>query len=1508
MAFSAASGAIIKFGVEGGADARREIGSIASALNSLSSGAANIVRGISIAAFAHQLVSSQRELDKLSASLTTATGSTQAAAQAFRALEAFSASTPYGLAEVTEAFIKMRNLGLDPSEAALRSYGNTASAMGKGLNQMIEAVADAATGEFERLKEFGIKAKQNGDQVSFTFQGVTTTIANNAAEIERYLQNIGNVEFGGAMEARAQTLDGAISNLGDAWDSTMRTINSSGIGDETHSMVLAMIGALNDFNAILNVAAASASAEGEAVQETAVLHQALTMVFETIAVLGVNVAYVLKTLGMELGGLAAQATAVVQGDFTRAKLIGQQMRADAEQARKDVDAKSKAILEASTIARKAAQDESAAKKAAGRDDLAQYKVVQSAAEKAAEARRKQTEQAEKNAGKHAAVLKKEAALVAELAGLSSGFAEDWDALSAAYKRGTITLDQLTEAQAKLLARQPAIAAAQREEEEAAASVRKAVEGLNNERSVAYIRAVEEAEANEALVATYGLSRAAIEQLDLARMEARLSQRASLELDEQEIAQLERMIEVRRRNVAALANLDALDASRTANQEMTRDWERTVEQYGDVFRRGFADMLNNGRDGWKSFTQSLKSTFKTTVADQIYKMFAEPLVMRVVAQVSGYSGGLGAAGSDTGSTGPSSMLDNAMSLFSAGKTMYSGFASGLAGSMGGVVTSFGNAFGSSAVAAFGKGMTMTPAAVSSLSIGPGATATAGSTSAMAAGAKMTSVLSVAGWIAAGMAAADRLYQSGYNPNNGSTNTALTNPLVPGAMHNNKIFQALGMNERMANMFSGASVVTALFGRKSPQITEQGLQGTLSDSGFTGRAYADILEKGGVFRSNKRYTKDAAVSAEMDASLDSAFGAMLVAVKGFGQVMGLETAAIDGYTKSIKLALTDDEAKNQEAIAKLFGSIGDELAARLVPSIEQFHKVGETASATLQRIATNYTAVDTVLQAVGKQFGAVGLESVSARERLLELSGGLEAFGQSTAFFQQNFLTEAQRLEPVAKQVTSALAEMNLAWVDTREEFRDVVLGLDLTTQQGAQTYASLMKVQGGFAQLHPAIETVAEAAAAAAQAVTDQRTALQEQLDDLVLTPEQKMSRQRDAVDPSNRDLFDQIQQVSAAKARRLFEDRLFELTASDSEKLTRARQREREATDALLRPTLELIYAQEDFAASAQKVKEQLQTGARTAFDVLSAAVNREKESSRTALSARLVGIEAEKANARSSSDVSRLIYESIARGQGDVVDRLSRLSDALGSTLVSMRQEETRQQDRRSAQLQISQAVNAARSGHALPEAESINEALRTVSQRDTSTFGSYFDFARDFYTTAGEIAEMKELAAKQLTPAEQALEFAKQQIEAINANAAATASRFDHQIEEARSQHEQEMARYDQTLGMAQQQLNAMIGTQVAVMNLNSAMANFSSSLAALRASAAPSVMSAPGYANPSVIGQQQSTAQLAQAMQSVAKELAAIKHATTRTAESSTQMAQHIDQVSMGGQAFLTEAMPA
>jgi len=83
------------------------------------------------------------------------------------------------------------------------------------------------------------------------------------------------------------------------------------------------------------------------------------------------------------------------------------------------------------------------------------------------------------------------------------------------------------------------------------------------------------------------------------------------------------------------------------------------------------------------------------------------------------------------------------------------------------------------------------------------------------------------------------------------------------------------------------------------------------------------------------------------------------------------------------------------------------------------------------------------------------------------------------------------------VTKALAEMGLGWVDTREEFKQVVLATDKTTEAGAKQFASLIALQGAFASLYPSTEELTaalqaqqkaqeEAAAAAAAAEKELR--------------------------------------------------------------------------------------------------------------------------------------------------------------------------------------------------------------------------------------------------------------------------------------------------------------------------------------------------------------------------------------------------------------------------------------
>jgi len=283
---------------------------------------AGMIGGFSLAALGSQVLGAQREFDKLNASLITATGSSAEAARTFKSLQAFAASTPYGVKDATEAFIKMKNLGLDPSEKAIRAYGNTAAAMGKGLNQMIEAVADAATGEFERLKEFGITASQNGDKVALTFKGTTVSIGKNAEEIQAYLQKIGNTDFAGAMAMRAATLDGAISNLADKWDAFVLQIAQSGIGDAAKFGIEVLANNLTMLAGVMATVAAAKLAtaiDGWAVAMRAQIAETAAARAATIAAAEADVASAAaKTT--QLG--VTQAMIVVAREESVAKLAG----------------------------------------------------------------------------------------------------------------------------------------------------------------------------------------------------------------------------------------------------------------------------------------------------------------------------------------------------------------------------------------------------------------------------------------------------------------------------------------------------------------------------------------------------------------------------------------------------------------------------------------------------------------------------------------------------------------------------------------------------------------------------------------------------------------------------------------------------------------------------------------------------------------------------------------------------------------------------------------------------------------------------------------------------------------------------------------------------------------------------------------------------------------------------------------------------------------------------------
>ena len=462
----------------------------------------------------------------------------------------------------------------------------------------------------------------------------------------------------------------------------------------------------------------------------------------------------------------------------------------------------------------------------------------------------------------------------------------------------------------------------------------------------------------------------------------------------------------------------------AEQEAARARQANLDRIGNsIERTGETAFVLFASHGFKAL-DSIVEAGKMAAIKLAYEFTARPIILKMIASITG-SMAAGAANAAGG--GAMDTLFNAAGLMNAGKMLWTGFSGGIASGLGSIVGGIGSMIGSSALAAFGGGLAAT---------GTGAAAITGASAFLAAGGS--------GAAAAGGAAA----MAGM----GAQLAALAGPLAAVAAIGTLLYMGF---------------------KRTKKPLESGIQGEFSADGFEGKNYTDWKSKAWFLK-----TKYSQTTTDLDPAMEAKMGAAMALLRSstteYASVLSLPVDAISGYTTKIKVALTGDETKDKAAIDAMFLGLADSLA-NLTGNFDKFIQEGETSATTLKRLATELASVDAVLHSVDMTFGAVGLESMEGRERLINLAGGLDALQQKTAFYAQNFLTEAERLAPVQADVTAAMAALGYAGITSKKELADVVRGLDLTTESGAKTYAALTT-------LAPAFATVADAADAANDAM------------------------------------------------------------------------------------------------------------------------------------------------------------------------------------------------------------------------------------------------------------------------------------------------------------------------------------------------------------------------------------------------------------------------------------------
>lgn len=229
-------------------DAEKSLASFAAAVGTFAAAAgAAVATGLGF--LGKNVINVSAEFEKLEATLTTIEGSSDKAKKSLNWVEKFAATTPYDLQQVSEAFVRLRAYGLDPMDGTLTAVGDAASGMGKTLMEGVEAIADATTGENERLKAFGITASVAGDQVTYSWRQngkeMSKTLKKTGIEVANFLKDNFGSRFNGAMVRQSKTWNGMVSNLGDAWTNFLKRIGEAGVFDTVKNKLADVLDAIN---------------------------------------------------------------------------------------------------------------------------------------------------------------------------------------------------------------------------------------------------------------------------------------------------------------------------------------------------------------------------------------------------------------------------------------------------------------------------------------------------------------------------------------------------------------------------------------------------------------------------------------------------------------------------------------------------------------------------------------------------------------------------------------------------------------------------------------------------------------------------------------------------------------------------------------------------------------------------------------------------------------------------------------------------------------------------------------------------------------------------------------------------------------------------------------------------------------------------------------------------------------------------------------------------------------
>ena len=317
----------------------------------------------------------------------------------------------------------------------------------------------------------------------------------------------------------------------------------------------------------------------------------------------------------------------------------------------------------------------------------------------------------------------------------------------------------------------------------------------------------------------------------------------------------------------------------------------------------------------------------------------------------------------------------------------------------------------------------------------------------------------------------------------------------------------------------------------------------------------------------------------AALRAAFGYAADLISSVGEQAGklpqeiemaMSNAKVDELV-SLRGLTGEDFVKQLEAVVS---SVLDDTSLVLFREFEKFAKFGEGMLETVVRVVDTNTKVNQAIKNIGTSIAGQVQTSISTSlfsipiefinislsysklsnditEALVKSAGGLDKFLDKVENFRSNFLTEEERLAPIAQAYRKGLTDLGYSADISRDQLKDLIQNFNLfdpaagrAGKSAEQTYVALLDIADGF-------DKVADAAETAAKKVSDEREGLQRKLDELLLSNTQLRELDIQKIDETNRALQRQIwAQQDVQTAAKALQTRLADVTKTITSQLT----------------------------------------------------------------------------------------------------------------------------------------------------------------------------------------------------------------------------------------------------------------------------------------------------------------------------------------------------------------------